>query len=457
MRGRATVVLWNRCFIGDRVAKGAMLTSLVLGGFIFGYCSRAYSIFPHSLIVSAAEAYKELRERPTWQREVVDKAKGERALSNPVLVNQAGAFPGVNALDMIDGKYLVIRLVDMDGKQRHEWKIDWFSIWPDATHVPPGRLPKSRPGTHVHGFVILESGDVVFNFSSLGLMRLDPCGKVVWKLPRLTHHSVHLDEDGTLWVSAGRYYTEVAPPFPNHGQGFDEPTVLQVSQNGEVLQEFSVVELLMKNGYAGLLYMSTAKLTVNMPNVLVTGDTLHLNDVETFPRSMAPGFFVPGDVMISLRNVNAVIVFSPDTMKIKLLRQKDMIRQHDPDFVDGNTISVYDNNHVVTHERWRADKTYGGSRILILSALSDETRVYYKANDFYNATMGKHQWLPNRNLLITESRHGRGFEVDPSGKIVWEYLHMSGPGYSAEMQEVQRIPERVAATVVKRVADGCTN
>ena len=35
---------------------------------------------------------------------------------------------------------------------------------------------------------------------------------------------------------------------------------------------------------------------------------------------------------------------------------------------------------------------------------------------------GKHQYLPNGNMLITEAVPGRVFEINASGKVVWSRI-----------------------------------
>ena len=54
---------------------------------------------------------------------------------------------------------------------------------------------------------------------------------------------------------------------------------------------------------------------------------------------------------------------------------------------------------------------------------------------FYTDIMGKHQWLPNGNMLITESTKGRAFEIDPEGALVWEYFHLVDKGRLALLDE----------------------
>ena len=58
--------------------------------------------------------------------------------------------------------------------------------------------------------------------------------------------------------------------------------------------------------------------------------------------------------------------------------------------------------------------------------------------------MGKHQWLKNGHLLITESKNGRAFEVDKNGNIVWEFVNLVDEGRIGLVQDVQRLPSYVS-------------
>jgi hypothetical protein len=116
----------------------------------------------------------------------------------------------------------------------------------------------------------------------------------------------------------------------------------------------------------------------------------------------------------------------------------EFVRQHDPDFLDGSSISVFDNNNIAPVG------SGASSRIAIKSFVDDSTYTYFKGSDaipFYSPIMGKHQWLPNGNLLITEGANGRAFEIDPNGNIVWEYVNMVNNKYAGIMEEVLRLPE----------------
>ena len=54
--------------------------------------------------------------------------------------------------------------------------------------------------------------------------------------------------------------------------------------------------------------------------------------------------------------------------------------------------------------------------------------------------MGKHQWLPNGNLLITESKSGRGFEINRQGELVWQYINYVDQDIVGIIGKAERLP-----------------
>lgn len=359
------------------------------------------------------------------------------------------AANGLNKILSVEADFsLAVKIIDMNGAEVHRWRINWDQIWPDATHLTYDEIPQARPGTHVHGAKLLPDGDLVFSFEHLGLVRLDPCGQVVWKLPYRTHHSIFVDESGNLWVPGQINHATEREDLPLYRAPFIEPTILKVSPDGSILEEKSVFDLLRQNGQQGFLYSAT----VENAYAIVSGDTLHLNDVEVFPSTLKPGVFAPGDVMISLRNVNAVLVFEADTWRLKYKVTHEFVRQHDPDFVDGNHISIFDNNNVAPPEK------NPHSRILIKSADTGEVTVPFTGSDtlrFFTNIMGKHQWLSNGNLLVNEAVQGRLLEITPDGRVAWDYLNIIEPGWVGLVGDVERLPDAFNKTFFKQVAQDC--
>ena len=208
-----------------------------------------------------------------------------------------------------------------------------------------------------------------------------------------------------------------------------------MSPEGAILKEWSVPELLRKNDLNGLYYLGYIHA---VPHETVRNDRLHLNDVEPFPKGLAPGFFGEGDVLVSLRNINTVLVFNQQTEHIKYITTGRFIRQHDPDFVDGDSFTVFDNN-----DRPFSEPDEASSRIVLVNARTGAMKTLYEGtpeHPFFTSAMGKQQWLPNGNLLITEATKGRAFEVTPDGQIVWQYVNYVDDHTISLVEEAQRLP-----------------
>jgi len=166
---------------------------------------------------------------------------------------------------------------------------------------------------------------------------------------------------------------------------------------------------------------------------------------------MTPGLFAPGDIMVSLRNINAVMVFDAN-WKLKYQTSNEFVRKHDTDFLDGNRISIFDNHNTATLEQGAQ------SRILVKSADSGQVEIPFTGTPdqpFFTNIMGKHQWLPNGNLLLSESRYGRALEISPAGEKVWEYYNLVEPGWLGILEEVERLPARFNADFFNQARAQC--
>jgi len=423
--------------------------ALTFFGVLYGMAASEMRWFPYYTLVSAQQLPNALFpfHRPFfWEFRVSDKP-ATITVQKPEQM-QAGL---TKVVELAGDLSLAIRVIDSAGKMHQQWMVEWSRIWPE-TPTPlqdAPDLPRSRPGTHIHGAQIVPNGDLVFNFEHLALVRLNPCGETVWKLPIRSHHAVFVDDDQNIWVPAQRNHTEPLPKLPFLEPTIIEPMILKLSPQGDLLEERSVFDLLMANQLQGLLYSTSAR---NFTPV-VTADILHLNDVDVFPAGMASGFFQPGDVMISLRNVNSVLVFDRE-WRLKYQWANEFVRQHDPDFIDGNTLRLFDNNNVAPIDSGVS------SRILERDVRSGTTRTVFAGSEqtpFFTNIMGKFQSLENGNLLISESIHGRAFELSPQQELVWEYNNLVEPGWIGIMEEAERLPPALDSAFFERARARCEN
>jgi hypothetical protein len=329
----------------------------------------------------------------------------------------------------VEKRKTMVRIVDRTGRIIHQWRPFWSEIWSDD----PGNFPE-RPnaGMYLHGVEVLPDGSLVANFEHQSTFRLNLCGEVMWKLANLGHHSVHYADDKTLWVPAENYIASGKTGFPNHRPPLRSWTLQNISLDGKILRTIPVIEILLKNGLEGLLYISS-------PDLFVSGDTLHLNDVETFPADLKSEIFKPGDLLISLLSINAVMVLDPETLRIKFISIGQFTRQHDPDFLSGDRISVFD-NRTFTLAPGAGPPT---SRIVEVDVRSGAVTSVLDGSAetrFFTAIMGKHQRLRNGNILIVSSGEGRVLEFTPNGRLVWHYDNRVDKGLNMRIYDAKILP-----------------
>ena len=322
-----------------------------------------------------------------------------------------------------DGDLPGLRLIDREGKKLHHWRANPAEIWPESPHRDSVRGVFNDPTNYIHGAYLFPDGDVVFNVEFMGLVRMNSKGEVKWTVDRRTHHSVARDEDGNFWV-CGMRWLETEAQRKGRFDGLALPLVedyaLQVSPSGEVLQEISALEALFDAGLQHRIWRV---------GELRSGDVLHLNDVEPLAASMAADYpgFAAGDLLLSLRNIDTVLVVDPKTRAVKWSCHEPFLTQHDPDWLGEGWISVYDNNNDGT----RSGEPLGGSRLWQLRPDTGEARLVYPnaepATDherrFYSQQGGKAQRLADGHWLVTEPQPGRVFEIDAKGATVWEWGH----------------------------------
>ncbi len=411
----------------DRVFKAAFILSLCMVSFAYGAVMVFFEMPPYHFLRSQARELVILYQQKEshlgiepvrWLNKAHHQGSG-------VTVNvQEQVQPGITFMTGFFDGAVSARLLDGDGEVIHRW-IDTTS-WNAA---------------EIHGAVPLPDGSIVIARARNGLRRLEKCGDEMWKLRYAAHHSVFLSEDGTLWVSGRRRLKRGDPRLADlYGitAPFREDTVIQVSLEGEILQEFSVPKLLLDADMEGLLFASGE----DVPGSKFLDDLTHLNDVEVLQTTDADAFpmFKAGDVMVSLRNINLVFVFDPETREIKWHQTGPWLRQHDPDFRPDGKITIFNNRRDGTQLGTR----FGGSNILELDPASRRVKVLYQGTEdrvFYTDTLGKHQNLENGNILISGGHEGRVFEVNPAGKIVWEFINRYDEDRVIMLHEGTRFPK----------------
>jgi Arylsulfotransferase (ASST) len=404
--------------------------------FIIGLFCGTYKFFPYWQFKNALDAAQQVfheRETLLGIRPSEFLAPSRYGGSQVTKNIEGKAVPGLTLLVGFFEGNNELRLVKMDGTPVRRWPVKFSELFPNSEHIEPTKnRPNSDWNAAVHGSLIQPDGSVVFNFTYMGSVKLDRCGKVLWTLPLMTHHAVEPAEGGGFWIP-NAHYRPTGLNYPVLQAPYRDDTILKVSDDGKVLQELSVLDVLYANDLEGMIYARR-----------ITDDILHLNDVEELDTRRAAAFpqFAPGDLMISMRMNHAVVVFDPKTSVVKWFQVAPWIGQHDPDFLVNGLISVYSNNDDGT----LAGSTLGGSTIIDIDPKTQRTQVRYggvPGEPFFAPSRGKHQHLgaAEQNNLIVEPAGGRVFEITPTKEIVWEYVNRFDEKDAAVITTAARYPE----------------
>lgn len=423
-----------------------VLTLILLLGIYLGW----RKLPPAPQLDAATEAARDLRQH--WRTYAgVEPTKFLRPARGPgagVTVNdERAAQPGVTVMSGLWGDEVGLSLRAMDGTELHRWRVRASELRPLVPPELAAETPTHDWDNYLDAWVLYPNGDVIVNFGGLNLVRLDRCSRVVWSLPYRTHHSLVPDEEGMIWASGRKRLMHEAPSdrFPGLTPPFREETVVRLDPaDGRVLREISLLDVIYRSGAETALFPAGTG-----PGRAETDDPLHLNHVEALTPALAPSFpqFAAGDLLVSLREPSLVMVVDGKTETIKWMRAGPWFGQHDPRFLPNGRISLFDNRDVLNADHARRGLPPRASRILSLDPAAGDVEVLFEgtlARPFFTDAIGKHQYQPNGNVLITESWGGRALEVTPDDRIVWEFVNRFDEGRVALVPWALRYPAAMA-------------
>lgn len=320
----------------------------------------------------------------------------------------AAMAPGFWAINRYDPQTrgYVFELLDETGAVVTQFPIDYSRI-----------REGGAASEFAHIATVLPDGSVLVVWDDApGMARLDACGDPIWaKTDRIYHHSLERGVDGYwTWATDNWYGAE------------DQDMIRFDPLTGEILEQINIIDDVIEKSPENRL-----KLTIpdgyrykRDSRAGEQKDIFHPNDLEELLPEMAAAFpaFEAGDLLVSLRNIQALAVIGRRTGEVKWVAYGPWRDQHDPDFQPDGTISVFSNN---------TDRF--ASQIISVDPGTGASRDVFAGTglEFDSFIMGKHERLPNGNWMITPTIQGRVMEVTPEGRIVREYNNILNADYNA--------------------------
>jgi len=244
-------------------------------------------------------------------------------------------------------------------------------------------------------------GGLVFNSGS-GLYGMNLCAENRLFVDGTFHHSNELDHQGNIWTPSVVYphsYSQVGK--------FRDDAITKISPSGEVLFKKSIAEILVENGYRGLMAVASED----------NKDPIHINDIQ--PALTDSNYWKKGDLLLSLRHRSTVMLYRPSTNKILWLKTGPWMNQHDLNFVDEHTISVFGNNIMF-------GKLFDGhNNVYFYDFKTNKVREPYEKimqqMEVQTLSEGRGTPLSDGDLFIDESNNGRILRVS-ADEVKWEYV-----------------------------------
>ena len=319
----------------------------------------------------------------------IDSLPAERPEDRGVMRHDASRVsPGMNFYNMTRKSRAI--LMDMTGQIVHEWhySTEGRGAW--------------------HHAELLDDGGILVVAQDASVMRLDRDSNLTWVYEARAHHDLWVGADETI-VFLGReavMFAAIHPLLP-----VTDDRVITLSADGRLLDEFSLVEVMLASPYA-FLFSSIAERTFDKDVTEI--DLFHANHVEILDGHLADRspIYAQGNFLVSMKNINSIAILERDTHEVLWIwGPNNVVLQHHPVMQPDGTILLFDNGTKF-------------SRVLQLDPLSREvTWSYEDGEDFFSFWGGASQRLANGNTLITETARGEAFEVTPDGQVVWRFLN----------------------------------
>lgn len=239
-----------------------------------------------------------------------------------------------------------------------------------------------------------------------GLARVDRDGHPVWFRFDYSHHWV-THANGRLYVpdltvADGNLDVPVGPQgrilssYCESGRPMIDG-VLILDPNGVPIKRIDLMDALKASPHTGLMVDS-----------FDACDPLHANFVDVLDETAPGGDLAPGNLVISLRNLSAVVVLDPDSGEITRVVRGTFQHQHSVQQLEGSRVLMFDN--------WGGSGPGRGSRLLEVDLAGGERQVFPPPDapdpGLFSFREGHLDISPDRERAIVTFTDSGSVEVD---------------------------------------------
>jgi len=408
----------------------AFVAALCLLSFLYGTTSNELNLPPNSQVRQAFYALKAFRlidnDLPTGVMRVDPDAEPRSSVrrldptaGDELLLVTGGPY---RKTDLCPKYGCLAWVADRSGKVVRTWPLPLDALFQDAKgYEGDQRLTNFYP----NGVGLLSDGSLVATFHSRntypyagGIARIGADGKVFWKSVGDGHHWLHVGPDDRIYapVQIRRKLNHIAGNAVElhcadvvHDEG-----VRIYRPDGKIERTVLMADMLVRGGYPGLIY-----------SVSNGCDPIHLNSIDVASPEVASRITgaKSGDVLVSLREKSAIVLFDPETAKVKRVIVGRTAAQHSAKFLPDGTVLAFDNQG--------GAKALGGSRIVRLNLVDGSVQTLFPTQEsrallpFFSETGGFVMPSPDgKRAMVSSEDQSRDFEFDlATGRPLWIMTH----------------------------------
>ncbi len=335
------------------------------------------------------------------------------ARSGVLRYDAARAQPGYTLYTLAPD--LSAHLIDMNGREVHQWSPSKEQAVPGGTRTLRTLFGLLEP--QIEGGHLFPNGDLllVYEVKSLGipataLVKVDADSHIIWRSEAKVHHAIEVVGDKIYALSAIDHPRR-ARPVDRRLRNLAPQLLVILDSEGKLLSSHPLIDAIANT--------KNMRLADTIDATQLPEPSLHANSLDVLTEQTA--HFIPGaksgDVLLSLRNLDMLVVLDPHSDKIVWALRGGWRLQHDAKMLPNGHILMFDNQgNLMTNGRSRVleiDPKSGG----IVWSFAGTNDDPLDSGD----NRGGAQRLANGDTLINESDAGRILEVTPDGSVVWEY------------------------------------
>lgn len=314
------------------------------------------------------------------------------------------AAPGVNLY--LSGHAPEAILMAMDGRVLHRWRYPFERAYPERA--------ASDDTAFFRRAALLGDGDLIAIYQGGGVVRLDAGSRLVWRSEAIAYNDLWVAPGGERILVLGKHAVE--RPALRAGGPVLEDFVVTLDGGGHEIARASLLAAFERSPFRALL-----------DPLGETADLLHANTITVLEGAGtgASGPFAAGHLLVSLREIDTVAVLDAEARQVLWARRGPWHRQHEPSLLPDGRLLLFDN---------RGDEQ-GDSRVLAVAPDSGALEVLWPPAGiaFDSQQAGTAARLANGDLLIVESERGAAYEIDPGGRVVWEFRSPHRAGAHREL------------------------